>query len=78
MEVTGTKVTVLPPGQELQLAVTYCTCVATTVVNVYVCEIMSLFGQIPVELGQLTVTIELTTEAIVVQGRMTVGMGGVG
>jgi hypothetical protein len=78
VEVTGTKVTVLPPGQELQLAGTYCTCVATTVVNVYVCEIMSLFGQIPVELGQPTVTIELTTEVIVVQGRMTVGMEGVG
>lgn len=78
MEVTGAKVTVLPPGQELQLAVTYCTCVATTVVNVYVCEVMSLFGQIPVELGQPTVTIELTTDVIVVQGRTTEAVGGVG
>jgi hypothetical protein len=47
VEVTETKVTVLPPMQEAQLAVTTCTRVATTVVNVYVCEVMSLFWQMP-------------------------------
>lgn len=34
VEVAGIKVTVLPPGQEAQLAVTVCTRVAITVVNV--------------------------------------------
>lgn len=47
VEVTGTRVTVLPPAHEAQLAVTTCTRVATTVVNVYVCEVMSLCWQVP-------------------------------
>lgn len=69
VEVAGIKVTVLPPGHEAQLAVTICTRVATTVVNVYVCEVISLFGQVGMELGQPTVTTELTMEVTVVQGR---------
>jgi len=69
VEVAGIKVTVLPPGQEAQLAVTICTRVATTVVNVYVCEVISLFGQVGTELGQPTVTMELIMEVTVVQGR---------
>lgn len=69
VEVAGTKVTVLPPGHEAQPAVTICTRVATTVVNVYVCEVISLFGQVGTELGQPTVTTELTMEVTVVQGR---------
>lgn len=69
VEVAGIKVTVLPPGQEAQLAVTICTRVATTVVNVYVCEVISLFGQVGMELGQPTVTMELIMEVTVVQGR---------
>jgi hypothetical protein len=69
VEVMGTKVTVLPPMQEAQLAVTTCTWVATTVVNVYVCEVMSVFWQVFEELGQPTVTMELTMEVTVVQGR---------